>query len=293
MNEEADVHANDAEREVSGSPLEQLTTLVLDAADAANSSAQSTQESISKLSRVVEVNEQTTRAVRNAPAILGAVVLSIGVVLAVLVAIVFSKINEKAGRLDASIALQTEALGKNEALLKELKALESNLSRFQDVAEETTQRAVVILREQVKTDRLAMQQLEVRRLDEMLASLRGGMAAAARPTANQAPDVATRMAALEKSIAGIDQRLRQARPDALEEGFKRLDGRLAQIEKAASSAASGRSAAPAESQATDLKAALEALAVIRAEMGAIRGLLEKRGSDASPAGPVYRKSGEG
>jgi len=72
-----------AKAEETQNPLEQLTSLVLDAADAANDSAQSTQEAIGRLAQVVETNEETTRAVRNAPAIFGAIMLSVGIVMAV------------------------------------------------------------------------------------------------------------------------------------------------------------------------------------------------------------------
>lgn len=276
-------------------PLEQLTSLVLDAADAANDSAQSTQETIAKLAEIVETNEQTTRAVRNAPAIFGAVMLGIGVVMAVVVAIVFSRITEKAATLDASIAAQNEALERNEAALKELKVLESSLAKFQNIAEETTQRAVVTLREQVKTDRIALQQLEVRRLNEMLASLRGGIASAARPATGHADESGVKLAALEKSIASVDARLRAGRLEAMEDGIKRVDTRLAALEKAAASTTGGGRApsAVSDAQAKEMKAVIEELAGLKVEVGTLRGLLERRTSEAPSAGPTFRKSGSG
>ena len=90
------------------SPLETLTSLVLDAADAANDSAQSTQEAISRLSHVVDTNLDTTRALRTAPAIFGAVILSIGIAIAVVVAMVFSKLDERAAALNQAIVDQSE-----------------------------------------------------------------------------------------------------------------------------------------------------------------------------------------
>ena len=96
------------------SPLETLTSLVLDAADAANDSAQSTQEAIKRLTQVVETNEATTRAVRNAPAIFGAIMMSVGIVMAVVVAMVFSKLNERATALDEAMAEESGEAGRRD-----------------------------------------------------------------------------------------------------------------------------------------------------------------------------------
>ena len=210
------------------SPLETLTSLVLDAADAANDSAQSTQEAIKRLTQVVETNEATTRAVRNAPAIFGAIMMSVGIVMAVVVAMVFSKLNERATALDEAIAKQAEGLEKVERTLKDLALLESNLEKFQKIADDTTQRAVVTLREQVKTDRLALQQLEVRRLNEMLASLRGAVEAAPRPGPARQSEEVVRLAALEKAVA----RLESGKLGEVEKSIARLEGeRLVSLEK--------------------------------------------------------------
>ena len=81
--------------EVAANPLETLTSLVLDAADAANDSAQITQEAVSHLSQVVATNKETTKAVRNAPAIFGAIMLSVGIVMAVVVAMAFSRLDAR------------------------------------------------------------------------------------------------------------------------------------------------------------------------------------------------------
>ena len=260
------------------SPLEELASLTLDAADAANDSAQSTHESIAKLSQVVETHQEVTRSVRNAPAILGAIMLSGCVVMAIVIA-------------------QKEELGKVETALKELKVLQSELGKFQNIAEETTQRAVVTLREQVKTDRLAVQQLEVRRINEMLASLRSGIASAPRAGASHPDELETKIVALEKSIAGIDTRLRAGRLEAMEEGIKRVDTRLASIEKSASGP-SNASAQAANSRASDalakdMKTTLEELAGLKAEISTLRGAIERRGNDTPASGPTFRKSAGG
>jgi hypothetical protein len=289
-----------AKAEETQNPLEQLTSLVLDAADAANDSAQSTQEAIGRLAQVVETNEETTRAVRNAPAIFGAIMLSVGIVMAVVVAIVFSKVNEKAASLDLAIAAQNESIERVDATLKELKLLEANLAKFQTMAEDTTQRAVVTLREQVKTDRVALQQLEVKRLNEMLASLRGAVAAAPRAAPARPDEITTKVTALEKSMAGLDARLTPARLEALETGIKRIDARLASIEKAGSpagaEAAAGNKrpvAVLSDAQAKDMKAAVAELAQLKKEIATLRDLIERRNSELQSGVPSFRKPGGG
>jgi len=265
----------------SDSPLETLTSLVLDAADAANDSAQSTHEAISRLSHVVETNLETTRAVRNAPAIFGAIMLSVGVVMAVVVAMVFSKLNERSAALDAAILVQAENLEKVEKTLKELSTLESNLEKFQKIADDTTQRAVVTLREQVKTDRLALQQLEVRRLNEMLASLRGAVAEAPRAGAARQSEESKRLAQLEKSISGLES--------------ARIDARFAALEKQGDSdkkpAKERAVAVLSDAQAKDLKATVAELERLKKEIASLRDLIERRGSELQSGVPAIRKQG--
>jgi len=273
----------EAKADEAQNPLEQLTSLVLDAADAANDSAQSTQEAISRLAEVVQTNEETTRAVRNAPAIFGAIMLSVGIVMAVVVAIVFSKVNEKAASLDVAIAAQNESIEQLDATLKELKLLEANLEKFKTIAEDTTQRAVVILREQVKTDRVALQQLEVKRLNEMLASLRGAVATAPRALPARPDEMTTKVTALE----------------ALEAGIKRIDTRLAAMEKAGSPAtgeganAKRAVAVLSDAQAKDMKAAVAELAQLKKEIATLRDLIERRNSELQSGVPSFRKPGGG
>lgn len=297
MNEEVKPQDTVADTQDMVSPLEELASLTLDAADAANDSAQSTHESIAKLSQVVETHQEVTRSVRNAPAILGAIMLSGCVVMAIVIAIVFTKVTEKATSLDAAIAAQKEELSKVESALKELKVLQSELGKFQNIAEETTQRAVVTLREQVKTDRLAVQQLEVRRLNEMLASLRSGIAAAPRAGASHPDELETKIVALEKTITGIDARLRAGRLEAMEEGIKRVDVRLGAIEKSASGASTATAQAAnsrvSDALAKDMKTTLEELAGLKAEISTLRAVVERRGNDTPASGPTFRKSAGG
>ena len=281
----------------SGSPLETLTSLVLDAADAANDSAQATQEVISRLSHVVETNMETTKAVRNAPAVFGAIMLSVGIVMAVVVAMVYARLNEKSAALDKAIVAQTETLEKVEKSLKSLSMLEANLEKFQKIADDTTQRAVVTLREQVKTDRLALQQLEVRRLNEMLASLRGAVAEAPRRGASTTPgDDAKRLAALEKSltelsggVARIDSRLA-----AME---KQGDARIAAVEKSIKERPAGAAgdkrpvAVLSDAQAKDIKGVVAELGRLKEEIATLRGLIERRSSELQSGVPVIRKQG--
>ncbi len=278
MSEQADPKATP--NAASESPLETLTSLVLDAADAANDSAQSTHEAISRLSHVVESNLETTRAVRNAPAIFGAIMLSVGVVMAVVVAMVFSKLNERAAALDAAILAQAENIEKVETTLKSLSTLESNLEKFQTIADDTTQRAVVTLREQVKTDRLALQQLEVRRLNEMLASLRGAVAEAPRSSASRQSEESRRLAQLEKSMS------------ALESGISRIDARFAAMEKQGDGGKSSVArpvAVLSDTQAKDLKTAVAELARLKQEIATLRDLIERRGSELQSGVPAIRK----
>lgn len=278
------------------SPLETLTSLVLDAADAANDSAQSTQEAISRLSHVVDTNLETTRAVRNAPAIFGAIMLSVGVVMAVVVAMVFSKLNERAAALDAAIVVQAEALEKVETTLKSLSMLESNLEKFQKIADDTTQRAVITLREQVKTDRAALQQLEVRRLNEMLASLRGAVEAAPRPGSSRQTEETKRFAALEKSVEGLQTGIARI-DERLAAMEKQGDTRLAAVEKSVKEKSEGEAgskrpvAVLSDAQAKDMKAAVAELGRLKAEIASLRDLIERRRSELQSGEPAIRKQG--
>ena len=142
-------------------------------------------------------------------------------------------------------------------------------------SDDTTQRAIVTLREQVKADRLAIQQLEVKRLNEVIAAARGNVVEAA--TAKPKAEDAARMASLEKSVARLDSRL--------DEVVKLLKDRPRE-------AAAAVKPAPALSkeQAKDLRVAVEEVSNLKKEMSAMRQSLEDKSSRMQPGVPAYRKA---
>ncbi|MBM4192508.1 MAG: hypothetical protein FJ196_05580 [Gammaproteobacteria bacterium] len=268
MSTENDVKAGEAAK--ADNPLETLTSLVLDAADAANDSAQMANEAISRLSRVVDANLDTTRVLRNAPAIFGAVILSIGIGVAVVVAMVFSKIDERAAALTQAITAQDKNLEKVSETVKTLSTLESDLKKFENIANDTTQRAVVTLREQVKADRLAIQELEARRLNEILASFRNAVSGAPPPSASR-----------EKS------------PSSVEAAIVRIDGRLAAIAERTSGegAAKRPIAVLSDAQAKDVRATAAEVGQLKQEIAGLRELIERRGSELQSGVPVIKPQG--
>jgi DNA repair exonuclease SbcCD ATPase subunit len=289
-----ETESKEGEAAKADSPLETLTSLVLDAADAANDSAQSTQEAISRLSHVVDTNLDTTRALRTAPAIFGAVILSIGIAIAVVVAMVFSKLDERAAALNQAIVAQEESLEKMDKTLKSLSNLESDLQKFQRIADDTTQRAVVTLREQVKADRLAVQELEVRRLNEILASFRGAVAGAPPPGSARQNEENKRFAALEKSLTGLEGAISRvdARLAAMEQQSEK---RMSAIEKSmgarSSSEAGGKRpvAVLSDAQAKDMKATAAEVGRLKQEIASLRELIERRGSELQSGVPTIKK----
>jgi hypothetical protein len=263
--------------EATANPLETLTSLVLDAADAANDSAQTTQEAVSRLSQVVETNEQTTRAVRNAPAIFGAIMLSVGIVMAVVVAMAFSRLDARAQALSAAIASQNEGVDELRNTIKELALLRADLDKFKGVAEDTTQRAVITLREQVKADRIALQALEARRINELLASLRGGIATGSQTGAGRQPE----------------------EPGKIERALSQVESRLGALEKSVSgnrSGSSGGTARPSvavlsDAQTKDIKATTAEVARLNIEIAALRELIERRTSELQSGVPTIKRAG--
>lgn len=269
MSDEKDPKEGDAAK--TASPLESLTSLVLDAADAANDSAQSTHEAITRLSHVVDANIDTNRTLRNAPAIFGAVILSIGIAVAVVIAMVFSKLDDRAVMLNQATIAQSESLEKMEKTLKALATLEADLKKYEKVAEDTTQRAIVTLREQVKADRLAIQELEVRRLNEILASFRSTVAGVP-------PSGASRQST-----------------ESLTTTMARIDGRLTAIEKSIAERSSGDSggkrpvAVLSDAQTKDIKATTAEVVRLKQEIASLRELIEGRSSELQSGVPTIRK----
>jgi hypothetical protein len=266
-----------------------LTSLVLDAADAANDSAHVTSEALARLSRVVEANEETTKAVRNAPAILGAVILGIGIVLAIVIAIVFRDISAKSDALVAVMNNQAEQIEALEGSLKRVAQFEEVLKKYEKIADDTTQRAMVVLREQTKADRAAMIDLESRRLKEILGTARED--AAARPAAAKAEEAA-RAAVIERTIAKANE----AQSANLDKAIARLDARINElmvavkgIKPPATAAGSNRAAALTDAQARELKKTAEDVATLRKEISELRSLLEKKSPELQGGVPAFRK----
>lgn len=289
MTEEKKSQEHSGAEKAEVSPLETLTSLVLDAADAANDSAHVTSEALARLSRVVEANEETTKAVRNAPAILGAVILGIGIVLAIVIAIVFRDISAKSDALVAVMNNQAEQIEALEGSLKRVAQFEEVLKKYEKIADDTTQRAMVVLREQTKADRAAMIDLESRRLKEILGTARED--AAARPAAAKAEEAA-RAAVIERTIAKANE----AQSANLDKTIARLDARINElmvavkgIKPSAAAAGSNRAAALTDAQARELKKTAEDVATLRKEMSELRSLLEKKSPELQGGVPSFRK----
>lgn len=289
MTEEKKSQEHSGAEKAEVSPLETLTSLVLDAADAANDSAHVTSEALARLSRVVEANEETTKAVRNAPAILGAVILGIGIVLAIVIAIVFRDISAKSDALVAVMNNQAEQIEALEGSLKRVAQFEEVLKKYEKIADDTTQRAMVVLREQTKADRAAMIDLESRRLKEILGTARED--AAARPAAAKAEEAA-RAAVIERTIAKANE----AQSANLDKAIARLDARINElmvavkgIKPPATAAGSKRAAALTDAQARELKKTAEDVATLRKEISELRSLLEKKSPELQGGVPAFRK----
>jgi hypothetical protein len=289
MTEEKKSQEHSGAEKAEVSPLETLTSLVLDAADAANDSAHVTSEALARLSRVVEANEETTKAVRNAPAILGAVILGIGIVLAIVIAIVFRDISAKSDALVAVMNNQAEQIEALEGSLKRVAQFEEVLKKYEKIADDTTQRAMVVLREQTKADRAAMIDLESRRLKEILGTARED--AAARPAAAKAEEAA-RAAVIERTIAKANE----AQSANLDKAIARLDARINElmvavkgIKPPATAAGSNRAAALTDAQARELKKTAEDVATLRKEIAELRSLLEKKSPELQGGVPAFRK----
>jgi len=132
-----------------------------------------------------------------------------------------------------------------------------------------------------------LQQLEVRRLNDMLASLRGAVATAPRTSLSRPDETANKISAFEKSLAD------------LESGIQRIDSRLASMEKAdkpASAEASNTKrpvAVLSDAQAKDMKAAVAELTTLKKEIATLRDLIERRTSEMQSGVPTFRKPAGG
>ena len=272
-------------------PLEQLASISLDAADAANDSAEVAITAISKLDRVISITEESTSSLKRAPLILAAVILAVGVGLGVTVAIVFTRLAEKVESVNQSLSMLRETDEKVKEGLKDLSHLEENLKKFEGVAADTTQRAIVTLREQVKTDRLAAQQLEVRRINDMVASLRSSLGPGSR-TAPVAPS--SEQSKLESIERGV-KALENERISALEKSLSRITAKLDEISKAVASneskpVSNKAFSSSVEAQNKDLTAMKTEIAALRGEIISLKASFDRKPADPSASTlPSYRK----
>lgn len=261
------------------SPLETLTSLVLDAADAANDSAQVTNEALSKLTRIVELNEETTQTVRNAPVIFGAVILGIGIVLAVVIAIIFRNLSGKTDELIGVLASQGAQLERLDQTVEKIADFEETVSKFDRVAEETTQRAMILLREQTKADRTAMLEVEAKRLKDILGNAKTELAPSRAAAATARSNEASQLAALERNVASLDKRMEE------------LATAVRTQRAGTPAAAGGRTTTPAltEAQAREIKKTAEDVVALRKELAEMRALLERKAPDMQAGVPAFRK----
>jgi hypothetical protein len=258
-------------------PLETLTSLVLDAADAANDSAQSASDAIAKLGTVVEANESAVKAVRNAPAIFGAIMLSVGVVMAVVVAIVSTNVTSKSDELQAVVLKQAAQLEEVNQALKSLKTFGEELRKFENIAEETTQRAIITLREQIRADRAVMQEVEAKRLQDLFRSVSGEGGRVAAANAKARDEQAARMAAVDQRLSKLEGQI----------------GEAVSLLKARPAASSTRATAVlSDSQTKDMRATLAEVGALKQEVAALRAALERNSAALEPGMPVFRRDGE-
>lgn len=258
-------------------PLETLTSLVLDAADAANDSAQSASDAISKLSTVVEANESAVKAVRNAPAIFGAIMLSVGVVMAVVVAIVSTNVTGKSDELQGVVLKQAAQLEEVNKALKSLEMFGEELRKFENIAEDTTQRAVVTLREQIRADRAVMQEIEAKRLQDFFRSVSGEGGRVAAANAQARDEQAARITALEQRLGRLDSQMTEA---------------IGLLKARPAESASRTTAVLSDAQIKDMRTTLAEVNALKREVAALRGALERNSAALEPGMPVFRREGQ-
>jgi hypothetical protein len=257
-------------------PLSELTALVLDAADAANDSAHTTAEALIKLDQFIKMGRETTESIKRAPAIFAAVMLAIGMMIAVTVAVVMTKIQERTEILAATTAQQTLQLKKLTEAYNKMNEVNNTLLKFDGVAAEVTDRAVNTLREQTKRDREAIQDLEVRRINEAAEKFRAAIFETSGKVKPMVPEDA-------KRLAEIDARL------------EKIEAKLSEMPKAAS-AASRPSTAPStvkvglpEEQLQMIKSLATDMAALRKDVNAINAAEANRAKQPVPGVPKYHQ----
>ena len=146
------------------------------------------------------------------------------------------------------------------------------------------------LREQVKTDRLAAQQLEVRRLNELIASLKGTGGGSIKG-AGSAPSIEEqKLIAIEKSVRAIEG----DKFAAMERSLGKVAAHVDEIQKSLNQGDSKGSSAKAQMSALDghgkeLRAMKEEVSSVKQELGAIHSLLEKRSSEPTSTAPSFKR----
>ena len=190
-------------------PLSELTALVLDAADAANDSAHTTAEALVKLDQFIKMGRETTESVKRAPAIFAAVMLAMGVMIAVTLAVVLTKIQERAEILTATTAQETLQLKKLTEAYNKMNEVNNTLLKFDGVAAEVTDRAVNTLREQTKRDREALQDLEVRRINEAAEKFRAAIFETSGKVKPMVPEDAKRLTEIDGRLEKIEEKLNE------------------------------------------------------------------------------------
>jgi len=269
--------AESAAAEPGENPLETLTSLVLDAADAANDSAQSASDAIAKLSTVVEANESAVKAVRNAPAIFGAIMLSVGVVMAVVVAIVSTNVTGKSDELQAVVLKQAAQLEEVNEALKSLEMFGEELRKFENIAEDTTQRAIITLREQIKADRAVMQEMEAKRLQDFFRTVSGEGGRVAAANAQARDDQMARITAVEQRLTKLDGQMTEA---------------LNLLKARPAATAPRATAVLSDAQAKDMRTTLAEVNALKKEVAALRSALERNSAALEPGMPVFRREGQ-
>lgn len=259
-----------------GNPLETLTSLVLDAADAANDSSQAASEAIAKLGTVVEANESAVKAVRNAPAIFGAIMLSVGVVMAVVVAIVSTNVTSKSDELQRVVLQQAAQLTEVNKALRALEMFSDELTKFENIAEDTTQRAIITLREQVKADRAVMQEVEAKRLQDLFRTLSGEGTRVTAANAQARDEQTARITALEQRLTRLDSQMTEA---------------IALLKAPPASATPRPTAVLTDAQTRDIRTTLAEVGALRKEVTALRAALERNSAALEPGMPVFRREG--
>jgi cell division protein FtsN len=269
----------DEHEELALPPLSELTALVLDAADAANDSAHTTAEALVKLDQFIRMGKETTSSIKRAPAIFAAVMLAMGVMVTVVLAVVLTKIQERTEILAATTAQETLQLKKLSEAYNKMNEVNNTLLKFDGVAAEVTDRAVNTLREQTKRDREALQDLEVRRINEAAEKFKSALAEGSGKVKPMVPEDRQRLAEIQTRLDHIESQ-------------------LAELPKANAAAASHASqpAKPAKVSLPDdqllvIKTLATDMAAMRKDINALNAMEAKRAREPVAGVPKYHQDG--